>query len=143
MEAEMHVHFAKIGLAFALVSFSITASAAKTPDTPCPSGLLSTPKELKKLRNGSMVPGPIVGTVWVSLSWLMRNNPIVAYELIERARDPNYDLSPQTTELLVGLALLEADGKTMHEAVRDVLLSSAKGEGLAMEFIFPIEILGI
>lgn len=61
----------------------------------------------------------------------------MAYELVMKCRDKNHQLFGNTGERLKKLRLIEEDG-SIHGSIRNIVLSSAEGEGLEMTFKSPV-----
>lgn len=60
------------------------------------------------------------------------------YDLVMKARDRNYKISYGDNEgYLKKVGLLQEDG-SIHEAVKEIVLSAAVGDGLEMKLVSPI-----
>lgn len=89
------------------------------------------------LKNGDMVPVPMVATCHIALSNLMDENPIAFYELVMKCRDRNHRLFGNSAQYLSDRALLEPNGQP-HDLVRSFVLSAVTGEGFDMVLGSPL-----
>lgn len=96
--------------------------------------------EMTKLKNGTEEPTPVVAVVRASLKRLLDDmasgGPIAAYELVQVCRKPGHKPFGHTGKLLRDFSLLNDDG-CVHDSIRNVVLSAARGDGLDMEFVDP------
>ncbi len=91
-----------------------------------------------KLKNGAEEHLGVVRAVYISLISLMETKPITFYELVMKARDPKHQLfSDRIRQDLQDLGLLESDD-SMHDSIRNIVVSSAEGEDLDMRLVSPI-----
>jgi hypothetical protein len=96
-----------------------------------------------KLKNGGMVPEPLVQVLTVTLSRMLAGQVdglqgmLSAYDLRELCRNPEYLIGDVSLALLKRLALVEPDG-SIHECVRDVALSGIVGESLDIHWEDPV-----
>lgn len=74
----------------------------------------------------------------MSLQRLFQTDPISAYELTMKARDPNHEFFGGTGQKLMSLALVDANGG-MHDSIRNIVLSAVEGDGLEMKLGSPIK----
>ena|SRR3989344_1004550 len=102
---------------------------SRKPATPEPTTIV--------LKNGAEEVEPLVRALMMSLRQLMREHPIVFYELVHLCRDRNHRLFVDAREVLDSFTLLERNGFP-HDSVRNVVLSAVEGEGLDMVFTSPI-----
>jgi hypothetical protein len=93
--------------------------------------------EMAKLKNGTEVPKNLAVTVSISVEKLFDKSPIAAYELVMLCRDANHRPFGKTGKDLQDLALMDPSGR-VHQAIRDIVLSGASGEGLGMTWTNPI-----
>ena len=91
-----------------------------------------------KLRNGAEEFKPLVAVTMMSLKSVMESNPIAFYELACLARDRDHKLFGNTGEVLQARALVSAEG-TMHDSIRNIVLSAVEGDMLEMTLRSPIE----
>jgi hypothetical protein len=122
----------------------VAIAAPKDPKASCEPNLggdsQAVPKGLQSipLRNGTTAPRALVSTVMVAMKHLIERKPIIAYELVEKARDPAVDLSGISGQTLQELELLDEAGN-MNPDVRNIVLSSAEGDGLEMQYVSPVQ----
>jgi hypothetical protein len=95
--------------------------------------------EVVKLKNGSEEVKPLVMATMMSIRKLMAGLPgaLDAYELVELCRDRNHKMFGNSQKSLQKLGLIEASG-SVHDSVRNVVLSAAVGDGLELHFENPI-----
>ena len=91
-----------------------------------------------KLKNSSEEAEPLVRVTMMSLRSLAESDPIVFYELVELCRDPKHELFGNAGDALKRLSLVQGDGNSVHQSIRNVVLSAAVGEGLALELANPV-----
>lgn len=93
--------------------------------------------QVVKLKNGSEEPLPrVLATVKV-IEVLLKNQPVVFYEAVMVARDPDHEPVGNIIQDLNHLALTK-DGE-MHDSIRNVILSAVSGEDSDMVLDSPIE----
>lgn len=99
-------------------------------------------KELEEvvLRNGERLPEVLVRAVWMNIKLLVDTEPMAFLYLIEKAKDPDYELSSNTIEKLKRLGFLESG--VMHQSVRAIVLSTVEGEGLDTKLVYPVKPIG-
>ena len=90
--------------------------------------------EVIKLKNGSEEAKGLVTITMLSLESLLKENPIAFYEFTMKCRDRQHTLFGNTEEVLRDLALLEQRG-SVHESIRNIVLSAVEGEGLDMKVL--------
>lgn len=90
-----------------------------------------------KLKNGSELPEEIVTGTIMSLQALMLKNPIVFYELVMKARNPEHTMFGKTQAVAYEWDLIDSNG-VINSQVRDVILSAVIGERLNMKLVNPI-----
>lgn len=88
------------------------------------------------LRTGEQHHEGLVRVTMLSLSELMKSNPIAFYEFVELCRDSEHRLFGNTKEVLEGLHLLEGDGQP-HDATREIALAATEGDGLELTLRDP------
>lgn len=79
------------------------------------------------------------GLVWIlgeTLRSLFKEGPILAYELVMKARDPQHQHFGNTGDALAERQLLCSD-YTMHESTREIIQCSVEGEGYEMYLVSP------
>ena len=98
--------------------------------------------EMVTLKNGSEEAKPLVVIVMMSLRKLFNSgnmgDAISAYELAMKAREPGHKLFGNTVQDLAKLALVNADG-SMHDSVRNIVVSAVEGEGFDMTLGNPVK----
>jgi hypothetical protein len=94
--------------------------------------------ELVMLKNGRTEAKPLVAVLKTVLETLFTESPVVAYELVMKARDPNHQIWGNCADDLKALNLLHSDG-TMHNSTRNIILSAVTGEGFDMILSDPIK----
>lgn len=92
------------------------------------------------LRTGVETPKALVATLNVVCSSMMNDNPIVMFEAVSLARDPNHQLFGNSGAALQDAAMLDCTGK-MHSSVREILCALFDGEMLEMRMLGPGEYL--
>lgn len=96
------------------------------------------PREIKpvQLANGAIEADVLVEVTMFSLRGLIKTNPIAFYELVTRCRDEKHKLFGNTEEVLMGSGLIQKPGE-IHDSVRNIVLSAAKGDGFEMTLGSP------
>ncbi len=89
------------------------------------------------LKNGEQVPGIAVSSVMVGLRSLIEELPIVFYEAVMLARDPQHSLFGTSGDHLKERGLIDSSGH-MHDLVRAVVVSAVEGEELEMVLGSPV-----
>ena len=89
------------------------------------------------LRTGREVPRILVSTTTMALDALLADptGAVACIELLERARDPEHEMFGNTGETLTWYGLLH--GGQIHDAIRDIVLASFKGESFAAVRVSP------
>lgn len=92
-----------------------------------------------KLKNGSEEAEPLVKGIMMILNQLMQGLPgaIDAYELVEKCKDPSHKMFGDSEKHLIDIGLMDGLGR-IHDSIRNVVLSSAIGEGLELRFENPV-----
>ena len=97
--------------------------------------------EMIRMKNGSEECSAIVTATTMALRDLWGGGEAIAVvELVSLCKDSQHKLFAGTREGLHRLALLERNGDsfTVHDSVRNVVLSSVEGEGLDMRLVSPV-----
>lgn len=90
------------------------------------------------LKNGSKEASAAVAATMMSLNALVRDAPIVFYEMVQLCRDPGHEVwSSSILQDLMALSLVGSDGR-VHSTVRNVVLSAVSGDGLNMRLAVPV-----
>lgn len=90
------------------------------------------------LKNGAEEAKPAVMATMMSLRHLFDSEPIVAYELVMKCRDPKHSFFGNTGDKLKQLSLVQPDDR-VHDTIRNIVLSAAQGDGLDMTLGSPIK----
>ena len=95
-----------------------------------------------QLRNGSTEPATIVKAVSIALKSLFESGHLgvlAFHDLVMLCRNPDREetnSTRMTIDTLKEKGFVQEDG-TVNESTRNVVLSSAEGDGLEMQFISP------
>lgn len=97
--------------------------------------------ETVKLRNGTTETKPLVATVRFAMDRLMESTPIAIYDLTMICRDRSYKpfgkIGPDLQALSLGT--MNPDGTmSVHESIRNIVLSSVEGDGMDMQIVDPV-----
>ncbi|OGT46803.1 MAG: hypothetical protein A3E83_03890 [Gammaproteobacteria bacterium RIFCSPHIGHO2_12_FULL_41_20] len=92
---------------------------------------------LIKLKNGSTELDGVVFTVMDNLKSLFHSNPILFYEFVMKCRDSNHTMFGKSNDALKLLGLIEGNN-SVHDSVRNIVLSAVEGEGLGMRLGSPV-----
>ncbi len=98
------------------------------------------PDELVELKNGAKVLRAHVKSVTAKLYELTQGRDtgaILLHELVMKSRDKQHALFDGCGRRLLELGFLNEEG-SVKGYVRDIVLSSAKDEGLELSFISPL-----
>lgn len=88
------------------------------------------------LKNGSVEFQPLVKITMLSLEKLMLDKPILFYELVMKARDSKHVFFGNSADDLKSLNLIHND-ETLHESIRNIIVSATEGDGLDMKLVSP------
>lgn len=94
--------------------------------------------EFVKLKNGSEEERTQVEAFMYTLRRLFKDEPIAAYDLVLKARNPEHQIFEAARTKLKQWALLLPDGE-MHDTVRNIIVSAVTGDGLQMQLNNPID----
>lgn len=94
--------------------------------------------EIVKLKNGSEQERTQVEAFMDTLRRLFKEEPIAAYDLVLKARNPEHDIFVAAQIKLKEQALLLPNGD-VHKTVRNIILSAVTGEGVQMVLRNPID----
>lgn len=96
------------------------------------------PREIKpvQLANGVIEPDVLVEVTMFSLRGLLTSNPIAFYEFVTKCRDEKHTLWGNTEEVLMSSGLVQRPGE-IHDSIKNIVLSAAKGDGLKMTLGSP------
>jgi len=91
-----------------------------------------------KLKNGSTELEAVVTATMISLKHLAQANiPTSFYELVMKCRDHNHEVWAGSKKELVSLSLMY-DNCSVHESIKNVVLSGVTGEDFNMVLDSPI-----
>lgn len=89
------------------------------------------------LKNGAEEVLPVVTATMMSLDHLVQEHPIAFYELVMKCRDHKHRFFGNAAEILQDLHLVESNG-SIHDSIRNVVLSAATGDGFDMSLGSPV-----
>ena len=90
-----------------------------------------------RLKNGSEEAKVLVTVTSINVNNLLKTNPIAFFELVSLCRDPQHKPFGNTSQILADLSLMEPGG-TVHQSIRNIVLSGSQGEGLDMVWTSPV-----
>ena len=90
-----------------------------------------------RLRNGSEEAAPLVTVTMMSLEHLVKERPLAFYDLVMKCRDRSYQFFGDNGEHLQDLALV-GDGESIHNSIRNIVLSAVRGDGMDMMLDSPL-----
>lgn len=88
---------------------------------------MPTDVEHVKLKNGSTEAKTLVLATMTTLRYLFSRDPVLAEELVCKARNPDHVLWANTAPSLRKLGMITLGGG-IHESVRNVVLSAVSGK---------------
>jgi hypothetical protein len=91
--------------------------------------------ETVKLKNGTEEAKVAVSAIMLSIKSL---SPIDVYELAMKCRDRKHQIWEPSRKPLQDLKLVAADGSSIHETIRNIVLSAIEGEGFDMTIGSPV-----
>jgi len=103
------------------------------------SGMDTMDDRIVNLRNGGQEDRNLVAVTMIALESLLEDGIkgiLAAYDLVGRCKDSSSFMFPKTEEELKNLSLLQSDGLP-HDSIRNIVLSSVRGEGMEMSFGNP------
>lgn len=92
------------------------------------------------LKNGGKEVDTLVGQVMMSLRGLFDNGvagALAVYDLHEKCKNPDYEIFGPNIEPLENLHLIDSNG-TIHNSIKNVVLSAVEGEGMEMALGSPV-----
>lgn len=98
--------------------------------------------QMVALNNGSTEPLVAVTAAFMSLSGLWKEGiggMCAVIDLVDRCKNPQHRLDPQSEAKLKSLRLLESDGR-IHGTIKNIALSAAKGDGAHMVLVSPVKV---
>ena len=93
--------------------------------------------DMLKLKNGSEEAASLVKVTMMSVEHLLESKPIAFAELVSLCRDRHHELFGNTAVELQRFGLVEPGG-SVHNSIRNIILSAVEGEDLEMRFISPL-----
>lgn len=88
------------------------------------------------LRDGTLCPLPLIQTVMLTFNEHIETKPLVAYELVMIARDPQHKpFFPDMSDISKGLY----KNDRMERSIREVIRNMATGDGLEMSYHSPVK----
>jgi len=91
-----------------------------------------------ELTTGQREHAGLVAVVHMALSHAFATDPLMAYDVVMRAREPNYKFFGSAEERAKRAALVDDNG-VMHGSVRNIILAAVTGDGLDMQLRSPIK----
>jgi len=89
-----------------------------------------------KLKNGSEEAESLVNVAMHTLSNLMKTQPILFYELVQKCRDRDHKFFWQTEEKLESMSLVS--NWEIHDSMVNIVLSAVEWENLDMRLVSPL-----
>jgi hypothetical protein len=101
-----------------------------------------TDSEVVKLKNGSEEVPQLVTVTMVALRGLLDpekgvQGATALYDLVMKCRDDSYQFFGNNQQYLENLDLVESSG-TIHQSIKNIVLSAVDGEGMNMAIVNPI-----
>ncbi len=90
-----------------------------------------------KLKNGSEEAEVIVKATIISLRSLFQNTFIALFELTEKCKNENHVIFGNNADIIKGYGLCQSD-ESVHDSIKNVVLSAIEGEGLEMKLVSPV-----
>ena len=93
--------------------------------------------ETVKLKNGTTEAKPAVMATMLSLEHLAAKEPTAFYDLVMRCRDRDYQWFGDNQAICEKLSLMQSENR-VHDTIKNIILSAAKGDGLDMSLTSPM-----
>ena len=90
------------------------------------------------LRTGEEVPEVIVKSTVIALIMLLEKDFTAFYDLVELARNPEYEIWGPNLQILRSSSLITEPDDQPHRLVRLVILAATEGGGMEMTLVFPL-----
>ena len=90
------------------------------------------------LKNGAEETKPLVVVMMGKLETLMKETPLVFYDLVMLCRDSTYQPFGGAGEDLKTLGFVNSDG-SVHQSIRNVVLSATNSDGMEMTLGSPVK----
>lgn len=96
--------------------------------------------ETYKLNNGTEEFKELVLITFQALKRLFTEQPIYFYELMQLAKNKDHKIFGNISQDLLDCSLLNGnkDEYYLHDSIKNIVLSSIKGEGFNIQLINPI-----
>lgn len=95
------------------------------------------PNQRVLLTNGEEVSVATLGSLQITLEFVLRTEGgQILSELKKKCLDPNYEISPESMNVLVNFGLIE--GGYIHYEVKSIVLSCVMGVGDEVSIVDPI-----
>src|SRR3990172_1217193 len=95
--------------------------------------------DLVKLRNGSEEAPEMVKATMLHLAALDRDDPVSLSQLLFRCqKGKSFPFLPSAKDKLIELGLLSTDGKSVHESVKNIVLSALEADGPFVTLVDPV-----
>lgn len=94
--------------------------------------------DLVELKNGSQELSAFVSVAMFSLENLIKEQPILFYELVSVCRDRKHVFFGNAGQALKKMDLLQSNSLP-HDSLRNVVLSTVIGEGCEMKLTSPFK----
>lgn len=91
-----------------------------------------------RLKNGADEALPLVSVIYNNLHLMVSEGGIHFYELVMKCRNRNHQFFGNAQEKLHALGFIQADG-SIHDSIRNIVLSSVEGDGMNMSLVSPIK----
>jgi len=93
--------------------------------------------ETKQLKNGSVEVTSLITVTLMSLNSLIKQDPISFYELVTKCRNREHTIFGNCGDILRDLQLIQSDN-SVHDSIKNIVLSAVSGEGFEMILGNPI-----
>lgn len=90
------------------------------------------------LKNGTQEALPLVKVTMASLRALIDEKPFAFCELLMKCRNQNHKFRGKNSDVLKEFNLVQ-DDESIHDSVRNVVLSAVQGTGLDISLGSPIQ----
>ncbi len=94
--------------------------------------------EMLTLKNGAVVDEPTFDLIMETLQTLFNREPIAAYQLVMKCRDPNHRFFGNTGEKLKALGLIRSD-ESVHDTLLNIVLSAIEVDGSKITLRSPVQ----
>lgn len=94
--------------------------------------------KMLQLKNGTEEHYYAVNAIMVSLKKLKTEDVGCFHELVMKCRNPSHRLFGNSANILIQHSLLEKD-MSIHNSVKNVVLSAVTGDGLLMDLESPVQ----